>query len=213
MPNVSATFWSCCCASRNGFSRRCDSGAVAAIERRSLLDPERDLRPARFRVQRQRRPGGERAARTRPAAAARSSGPRPVMPKLYEPGQQVAQPRHHAEELAGRRSRAGRRAGETAWICRPWSAHERTGLDAQDRRVRVGRRERRAVDRDAAEQVRRVACGRAIAHGTRSGSRARGARSIDPGDDRGVRCRGARTVTWTRRARPTREHESASGRP
>ncbi len=32
MPNVSATLWSCCCARRNGFSRRWDSGAVVAIE-------------------------------------------------------------------------------------------------------------------------------------------------------------------------------------
>ena len=38
MPNVSATFSSCCCAIWNGFSRRCDSGAAVAIGAGILLD-------------------------------------------------------------------------------------------------------------------------------------------------------------------------------
>ncbi len=132
IPNVSATLSSCCCASANGFSRRCVSRRAAIGA--NLLDREPDLRPARLRVPRQGRPRRKTQLVALRPGAGRLVGPRPVIPKLYEPGSRFAEPGEHPDEPAGRACRAARRAARPHRSGRPGraSAHRpaRSGAPA-----------------------------------------------------------------------------------
>src|SRR5581483_12449310 len=153
IPNVRATFSSCSCAIRNGFSRRCDSVTAAAItlNRTLLLEPERDLRALRRCRERQRRPRRESQL---VAAGRKANARRPAAgdPEAVRAGQQIAQARHEPEELPFGAVKedveaADRLDLETAGV------DERPSLHAQDRGRRVRRREGGLADRRASDQV------------------------------------------------------------
>ena len=82
------------------------------------------------------------------------------------------------------------------------------GLDRQERRDRVRRRERRLVQRDVREEVRRVAPEpERPRHAQRLQAAGDGGSAIAPVTIRSRGAAGARTVTCTLRERPTAEQE------
>ncbi len=171
-------------AGRSGTGSRGGESRVpqSPFASRSLLQPERHLRAGSASRRRERRPGDEpQLVRAGSEAAARRAAPGDA--EAVAPGQQVAEPRQHAEEFARRRCRAGCRAGATGSICSPSVAHDAPAWTLSIAgSVSDGVNDSRA-DRGAAEQVSRPRRERRAPTGYAACSAAGGARSIVPVDD------------------------------
>src|SRR5215216_224726 len=154
MPNASATCRSWCCAMRKGFSFRCDSRISSVAMCRSfhgqatldwerspesllLLDLEPDEAPAQ--AARQRRPCDEPQlvpARLQLLAAGIPSGDA----EAVGAGEQVAQPREHADEASVRVVQEHVEARDGLHL-HAVVLHEPPRLDLEHGGRRVGRRE------------------------------------------------------------------------
>ena len=142
-----------------------------------------------------------------PAGSRALVGPRPVMPKLYEPGSRSRSRAITPTELAARGVEQDVEPGDGLDL-QTVLVNDPARLHAEDRRIRVGGPERGTIDRDAAEQAGRVGPWKPSAEGNaedRLSPTAATATTPVTSRSSGAAC--ARTVTCTRAARPTPQDE------